>query len=335
MKEGMFQDKVKGIPRCKICPNNCVIPEGKAGICGIRGTKDGKVQLLAYGQVSGMNVDPIEKKPLYHFFPSKEIFSIGSFGCNMSCLFCQNYDISTIKAENLAPGKQEFTPEEIIKFCEESGTRMIAFTYNEPTITYEFVYDTAKLAKEKGIKTVLVTNGFINIEPLKELAKYIDAANIDLKGFDEKFYREICGARLKPVLEAIKEYKKAKVWIELTNLLIPGKNDNPEKIEEMCKWIKENVGKETPLHFSRFFPMHKMTDVPQTEMKTLLEAKRIAKKYLDFVYVGNITDDELNSTFCPKCKKLIIERTGYSTKSLLDGDKCPFCKTKIAGVFER
>ncbi|RLE45827.1 AmmeMemoRadiSam system radical SAM enzyme [Candidatus Woesearchaeota archaeon] len=253
----------------------------------------------------------------------------------MSCLFCQNYDISTMKTENLAPGMQEFTPEEIIRFCEESGTRMIAFTYNEPTITYEFVYDTAKLAKEKGIKTVLVTNGFINIEPLKELAKYIDAANIDLKGFDEKFYREICGARLKPVLEAIKEYKKAKVWIELTNLLIPGKNDNPEKIEEMCKWIKENVGKETPLHFLRFFPMHKMTDVPQTEMKTLLEAKRIAKKYLDFVYVGNITDDELNSTFCPKCKKLIIERTGYSTKSLLDGDKCPFCKTKIAGVFER
>ena len=334
MKKGLFQDEVNKIPRCKICPNNCVIKEDKLGICGVRGTRLGKVQSLTYGIVSAMHVDPIEKKPLYHFYPAKDIFSIGSFGCNLSCLYCQNFDISTMKVEDLAPGLREFTPKEIVKDCENSNTGMIAFTYNEPTIWYEYVLDVAQLAKEKKIKTVMVTNGYINLEPLRELAHYIDAVNIDLKGFDEKFYEKTCSVKLKPVLEAIKAYKKAGVWIEITNLLIPGMNDDVKKIEEMCKWIKENIGKGTPLHFSRFFLMHKMQDVPVTTMELLLKAKETADKYLDYVYVGNVQSTELNSTFCYKCRKLVIERTGYSTKNLLDKNKCPFCGAKISGVFE-
>lgn len=335
MKEAIhYKVLKKDIVQCQLCPKFCTLKDNEIGKCKVRQNLKGKLYSLVYGKPCAIAVDPIEKKPLFHFLPGSLVYSIGTVGCPMSCLFCQNYTTSQASPEEVY--SQEFTPEEIVNDAIERGCKIIAYTYNEPTIFYEFALDCAKVAKEKGIKNIMVTNGFINEKPAKELYEYIDSANVDLKSFEESFYKKICDAELKPVLNTLKLLKKMKVWLEVTNLVIPTLNDDPKMIKKMCLWIKENLGETVPLHFSRFSPMYKLTNIKSTPIKTLLEAKKIAESLgLKYIYVGNVLDDSLNNTYCKKCNEAIIKRSSYY--DLLENHvvqgKCSFCKEKIEGVF--
>jgi pyruvate formate lyase activating enzyme len=334
MKEALYYKKLKNkIVNCNLCPTNCVIKLDNFGNCKARKNIDGKLYSLVYSKPVTVSIDPIEKKPLYHFLPGSFALSIGTLGCNMHCLHCQNYDISQKKADQFS-GK-EIPPKEIVETAIKNNCKSIAYTYNEPTIFYEYVLETAKLARKKGIKNIMVTNGYINPKPLKELYKYIDAANIDLKSLDEDFYKKICRVRLKPVLKAINEIQKT-THIELTNLIIPGYNDKKQQIEQLVKWVKENVGVKTPLHFSAFYPTYKLLDVERTPPEKLLEAKEIAKKQgLKHIYLGNTLLPDSGNTYCPKCNKLLIERTQFRIyKNDIKKNSCPSCNEKIRGVFK-
>ncbi len=329
--EALFYQKLEGQKvKCRLCNWKCTIPEGKTGICGVRQNKNGVLFSLSYGKPCSISIDPIEKKPLFHFLPGNKALSIGTLGCNFFCQGCQNFEISRT---SYSEHKLKFvSPEAVINHCLAGNCRVIAFTYNEPTIFFEYMLDIAKLAKKKSIKTVIVSNGYMSQDALKELCKYIDAANIDLKGFSEKFYREYCKTRLQPVLDNI-IFLKDKVWLELTNLLIPGMNDELDEIDAMCKWIKANV-RNAPLHFSRFFPMYRAESKEITAINTLEKAKRIAEKYLDFVYVGNVREKNLENTVCPGCKKIVIERSGYRIgKNSIKNGKCSFCSTLVKGIW--
>ncbi|MDD5253544.1 MAG: AmmeMemoRadiSam system radical SAM enzyme [Candidatus Nanoarchaeia archaeon] len=285
MKQALFYTKKENNKvQCNLCPNNCLIPENKIGSCRVRKNIKGILYSLVYAKPASINVDPIEKKPLYHFLPGTKVLSFGTFGCNFHCLNCQNYNIS----QNLVEDIPEVKPEEIIKLAKKYKTPSIAYTYTEPTIFYEYMLDTAKLAKKNKIKNVVVSNGYINQEPLKEIIKYIDAFNIDLKSINEDFYKKICFGKLKPVLETLKTIKKYKKHLEITFLVIPTKNDNLKEVEKMCKWIKTNLGKGTPLHISRFFPCYKLNNLEPTPLETLRNIKQIAKKYLVNVHIGNV-----------------------------------------------
>jgi len=293
--------------RCRLCPQNCVISESKSGFCHARKNISGKLISEVYGRPAAINVDPIEKKPLYHFLPGSQSFSLGTVGCNLTCEHCQNFDISCASPDT---STEVVPPEKIVEMALAKGCDSISYTYNEPTVFFEYAVDCAKLARKKGLKNVIVTNGFINTGPAKEFAEVMDAANVDLKAFNEDFYRKIAKGSLKPVLDTLKLYKD-KLWLEVTNLIIDGKNDNLKEIEDMCCWLKDNIGN-VPLHFSRAYPMHKMQDIRPTPEGTLLKARDIARKYLDYVYIGNAGME--NNTICPKCGKTVIERTGYSVK---------------------
>ena len=331
MKEALLYDQLSDKKvKCNLCNWHCTILPDKQGTCGVRKNVDGKLYSLVYGKPCSIAVDPIEKKPLFHFLPGEAILSIGTSGCNFFCLGCQNYDISQGKFDE--NDFKAVSPEEIISETKAKDCKMIAFTYNEPTIFYEYFIDIAKLAKNEGIKTVMVSNGYMTEKALNEILKYIDAINVDLKSFSEDFYRNYCKTKLKPVLDNLKRMK-GKTWLEITNLVIPGMDDKPEEIEEMCKWIKENVG-DVPLHFSRFFPMYKATGKDVTPLKTLLKAKEIADKYLSYIYIGNIETEKGENTYCPKCKALLIERRRYViTKNVVKDGKCPECGFKISGVW--
>lgn len=331
MKEALFYEKLKGkVVQCRLCPHNCAIKEGMFGNCGVRKNKAGKLFSVVYGKSTSVQVDPIEKKPLFHFFPGASALSIGTVGCNLHCKHCQNWATSQAKAGGFP--EYELPPQRIVEEAINKDCRIIAYTYNEPTIFFEYALETAKLARKNGLKNVMVTNGFINPEPLKEIYKHVDAANVDLKGFNDRFYRKICGVWLEPVLESLKSIKKMGVWVEVTNLVIPTLNDDMKEIRNMCKWIRDEVGEETPMHFSRFFPMYKLEDIPPTPIDTLNKAKEIADKYLDYVYIGNVMEEE--NTYCPKCKSLLIERRGYAIlqNNIKDG-KCR-CGHEVAGVWE-
>jgi len=332
MKEAMFWKKEKDSVRCLLCPRNCLIKGGSVGFCGVRQNQDGRLYSLVYAKPASIAVDPIEKKPFYHFLPGSSALSIGTVGCNLACQFCQNWTLSCARPED-TDVSETVQPEEIVAMAKKQGCPVIAYTYNEPTIFYEYMLDTAKLARKAGLKNVIVSNGYIEQEPLKELCKHIDAANIDLKAFSNEFYSKYTGAKLQPVLDTLKTLKEEGVWLEITNLVIPTLNDNMEGIEQMCKWIKENLG-QAVLHFSRFFPHHKLNNLPPTPPQTLDRARKIALKYLDHVYVGNI-QTEANNTYCPKCKKLLIERQWF-TPSLneIKDSRCPDCKTEIPGVWK-
>ncbi|MCK4497236.1 MAG: AmmeMemoRadiSam system radical SAM enzyme [Candidatus Aenigmarchaeota archaeon] len=286
MKEADFYKKLdKKKVQCVLCPRKCVISEEKTGFCGVRKNLGGTLRSLVYGKPCAVNIDPIEKKPLYHFRPGTVCLSLGTVGCNLDCSFCQNWDIShpkTIFGESLPP-------ERVIEFCKQHNLPGIAYTYNEPTIWIEFALDTMKLAKKEGLYNVWVSNGYTNPEPIKELSKYLDAINVDLKG-DVKFYKRLCGIPdEEPVKKALLIYKKAGVHIEVTNLLIPGFNDKPEQMERLVLWVAENLGKGTPLHFSRFFPHFRMKETPITPMETLKKAEEIAKKHgIKHVHLGNV-----------------------------------------------
>ena len=343
MKEALYYSKLKNkIVTCSLCPTNCVIKPDNVGNCKARKNIEGKLYSLVYAKPISISIDPIEKKPLYHFLPGTYALSIGTLGCNMHCLHCQNYDISQKEAEKFS-GK-ETPPKEIVERAIKNNCKSIAYTYNEPTIFYEYVLETAKLARKKGINNIMVTNGYINKEPLKELYKYIDAANIDLKSLDEDFYKKICSVRLKPVLETIKEIKllnsnnsqSKTTHIELTNLIIPGYNDKKQQIEKLVKWVKENTGINTPLHFSAFYPTYKLLDVERTPPKKLLDAKEIAKKQgLKNIYLGNTILPDSGNTYCPKCNKLLIGRSQFQVyKNNIKKNSCPYCNEPIEGVFE-
>lgn len=313
--------------KCVLCPHNCRIISGKKGVCGTRINENGKFYSLVYGRPSAINIDPIEKKPLYHFYPGADILSIGTLGCNLFCKGCQNYDISKGPIINLP----KITPEEIISKAKENDIKMIAYTYNEPTIFYEYMIDIAKLAKKEKIKNVIVSNGFINDAPLKKLIRYIDAANIDLKGFDEKFYKEYANAKLSPILKNLKTIKNSDVWLEVTNLLIPGLNDDEKDIQEMCKWINKNVSN-VPLHFSRFFPYYKASDIKITSENTLIKARNIANNSgIKYAYIGNM--GLLEDTYCHNCKNLLITRHPVVKCLGITDGKCTNCRKKIPGVF--
>ena len=283
MKEALYYEKLgSGIVRCRLCPHECVIAEDKKGNCGVRQNKDGTLYSLVYGKTTGIALDPIEKKPLYHYHPGESILSLGTKGCNFHCDFCQNWHISQV----LDAPADDITPEEVIGKAKALGSFGIAYTYNEPFIWYEFVLDTAKLAKKSGLENVLVTNGFVNTAPLEEMLPFIGAMNIDLKSMNQEFYKKVCKGSLKPVLGAIKRSAKS-CHIELTMLLIPTLNDSEDEIEKLVDWIYENLGPDVPLHFSRYFPCYRMA-LPPTPVETLEKAGMIAKKKLKYVHLGNV-----------------------------------------------
>ncbi|MGQ9631995.1 MAG: AmmeMemoRadiSam system radical SAM enzyme [bacterium] len=323
MREAQYYKSVgDGKVRCELCPHNCLIPDGKAGICRFRRNRNGKLYSEIYGKVAAVAVDPMEKKPLYHFYPGSEILSFGTLGCSFSCPFCQNWHIS----QGIEP-TQEISPQDAVSLAQKYGVSSIAYTYSEPLTWYEYVYDTSKLARRYGIHNVLVTNGYINETPLRELLRYTDALNIDVKAFTEGFYKRLCKGSLEPVKRAVEISKRAGAWVEVTNLIIPTLNDGDEEIRSMVDWLA-GVDPTIPLHFSRYHPAYKM-DIVATPMSTLERAYAIAKEKLRYVYVGNVIDDRYNSTHCYNCGEIVIERSGYHTRVKLSDKKCPKCRSVI------
>lgn len=334
MKEALFYKKLKkGIVQCQLCPHFCTLKNGERGKCGVRENKKGRLFSLVYGKPCSLALDPIEKKPFYHFMPGQQALSIATFGCNLKCKHCQNWKISQANPdESMA---REISPEEVIKIAKEKNIKIISYTYTEPTIFYEYMLDIAKLAKKAGIKNTIVSNGFINPLPLKKLCRYIGGANIDLKSISDKFYKEVCEARVSPVLETLKILKKEKVWTEITNLIIPTLNDSEKDIKELVKWVKENLGKEAVLHFTAFYPTYKLSHLPPTPIETLKKARKIAlQEGLKYVYTGNVQDEEGDSTFCPKCEKTLVKRRLLSIiENNLKKGRCSRCNEKVDGVW--
>jgi pyruvate formate lyase activating enzyme len=339
MKEAEFYKVLKKkekIIQCFLCPHFCTLKTEEIGKCGVRKNIDGKLFSLVYGKPISIAVDPIEKKPLYHFLPGEKTLSIATVGCNLSCEHCQNFEISQgVKKSKKVTG-ENVSAKEIVKMAKQENSKAISYTYTEPTIFTEYILDIAKIAKKEKIKNITVTNGFINPLPLKRICNLLDASNIDLKSIKEDFYENICGARLNPVLEAIKIMHKNGVWIELTNLLIPGLNDSENEIKKLVLWVKKNVGVNVPLHFSAFYPDYHLMNLPPENAEIVKKARKIAlKEGLNFVYTGNIEDEEGNNTYCPKCKKLLIKRKGfYVIENKLNKGKCFNCKEKIPGVWK-
>ncbi len=325
-----------GRVQCDVCPHLCTLREGQRGLCFVRARQEDQIVLTTYGRSSGFCVDPIEKKPLHHFLPGTAVLSFGTAGCNLSCKYCQNWDIS--KSRETRTLSEEASPQAIARAARELGCRSVAFTYNDPTIFLEYAADVAAACRETGIATVAVTAGYIREEPRKEFYRSIDAANVDLKAFTDKFYREITGARLQPVLDTLVYLKKeTDVWLEITNLVIPGHNDASDEIARMCGWIVENLGPDVPLHFSAFHPDWKMRDAPPTPPETLRRARRIAlSQGVRYAYVGNVREPEAGSTHCYACSALLIGRDGYEiTDWNLENGRCPGCGEACPGVFER
>lgn len=324
-----------GRVQCDLCPRYCHIKEGKQGFCFVRENHKGAVVLNTYGLSSGFCVDPIEKKPLNHFLPGTPVLSFGTAGCNLGCKFCQNWDIS--KSRDMDRLMDQASPEAIAITAEKHDCRSVAFTYNDPVIFTEYAMDTADACHARGIKTVAVTAGYLHDQPRRDFFAKIDAANVDLKAFSEDFYYKLTGAHLQPVLDTLLYLKhETDVWTEITTLLIPGKNDSDEEISSMCQWIKTELGPDVPLHFSAFHPAYKMTDIAPTPAATLIRARDIAlKQGLHYVYTGNVHHIEGDTTFCPGCKAVLIERDWYQINQyrLTKDGHCPDCGYAIAGRF--
>jgi len=331
VKEAKFYSKLKGdAVKCELCPHFCVLRNDGIGKCRVRQNKNGKLIALSYGKPCSISLDPIEKKPLFHFLPGKLAYSLATPGCNLSCLNCQNADISQVGVDSVI--STNISPEKIIEDA-KGKAEIIAYTFTEPTIFYEYVSDIAKLSK--GMKNITVTNGFINPKPLESLSLLIDASNIDLKSINDKFYREVCGGRVDPVLEAIKIMHERRIWIELTNLIIPGLNDSISDISKLIRWVRDNLGEDVPLHFTAFSPTYKLLNSPSTSLNTLKRARKIAMDAgLRYVYTGNLADNEGENTYCPKCNKIVIKRSGFRViENNLKFGKCQ-CGEKIPGVWE-
>ena len=331
-----WRDLGDGRIQCDVCPRECKIHEGQRGLCFVRANVGGAMVLTTYGRSSGFCADPIEKKPLNHFLPGTPVLSFGTAGCNLTCKFCQNWNIS--KARQFDKLADRATPEMIVAAAEQTGCRSVAFTYNDPVIFLEYAVDVAQACRERGIKTVAVTAGYISEAPRTEFYRHMDAANVDLKAFTEEFYKGLCSSRLASVLETLKYLKhETDVWFEITNLVIPGHNDGDAEFEEMTQWVVENLGSDVPLHFSCFHPDWKMTDTPNTPPDTVKRARRIAlKNGVRHAYTGNTHDAEGGSTYCHGCGAVLIGRDWYelSTWNLTGDGKCTKCGTACVGVFQ-
>lgn len=333
-REATFYTKLDGQTiQCQLCPRECVIGDGKRGFCRNRENQKGKLYTIVYGKPAVVDIGPIEKAPLYHFIPGHSRLCLTCASCNLRCKYCQNWHLSQRSLEEL--NFHSYSPSEIVRQAKDHQLSSISFTYTEPTVYYEYLYDISVIARQGGIKTSIVSNGYMNREPLLQLLKVLDAVKIDLKGFSEKFYEEVCSATLKPVLESLITVKKEKVWLEIVNLVVPTLNDDPKMIEEMCRWIVEHLGKDTPIHFTRFSPSYKMTHLPPTPIKTLEGARYIAREEgIRYVYVGNVVGHPTNSTYCPKCGKKLIERTHFiMLKNNLKNGRCPSCNENIPGIW--
>ncbi len=362
IRAGRFAVPVCNGVQCRLCPYECFLPEGARGRCKVRVNYGGRIKTLVYGQPAAVNLDPIEKKPVYHMYPGSLIYSIAAPGCNLSCKACQNWEISQIYPEQargsvsipsaleILPGPggkpyarlraarvSELPPADVVKYALATRSRAVAYTYSEPVIFYEYMYDTAALARSKGLKNVMVSSGYINKEPLDELLPLMDVVKIDLKGFNEKFYRDYTGARLEPVKRTLLELKKKGMLFEVVNLVVPGLNDSPKDIAELSSWVKDNLGADTPLFFSRFTPNYLLSELPPTPVETLTLARAEAvRKGLKYVYVGNVPGHEGENTYCPKCGRVLIRRYGYAVledRLTPSGGRCPWDGTKVPGIW--
>jgi pyruvate formate lyase activating enzyme len=319
--------------QCGLCPRRCIVPDGQRGFCRVRENRGGKYYSLVYGSPCAIQLEPIEKKPFLHVLPSTTSLSIATAGCNFHCLFCQNWEISQASPEDVYA--YEVPPELVVEKAKQMSARSIAYTYVEPTVFYEYMLDVGELARKEGLLSVIHSNGFICKEPLRRLCKFLDAAQIDLKAFTQTFYRELCDGDLDPVLETLKTLRQEKIHLEITNLIIPTKNDEMSQVREMCLWILRHLGPDVPVHFSRFYPLYKLRKLPSTPVSILEKAREIGlSSGLQYVYVGNVPAHRAWNTFCPHCKKMLIHRTGYMVKEMhLNEGSCRFCGKPIPGIW--
>lgn len=334
MREALLYQRLEDSKvRCDLCNHRCLINEGKKGICHVRENRGGILYSLVYGKLCSANVDPIEKKPFFHFMPGTRSFSIATVGCNFKCLHCQNWQISQCPRDYGEIFGEEVPPQWVVREALRTGCRSISYTYTEPTIFFEYALEVAKLAREKGLKNLFVTNGYMSKEALHMIAPYLDGANVDLKAFSEKFYREICGARLEPVLENIAKMKELGIWVEVTTLLIPTLNDSEEELRSIARFLR-SLGPEIPWHVTAFRPEYRVLHLPPTPASALRKARRIGlEEGLRYVYCGNVPGEEGEDTYCWNCGRLLIKRWGFSVlENSLKGGNCPQCGTKIDGV---
>ncbi len=338
MKSALLYEKLKeNKVRCNLCNHRCIIAEGKKGICGVRENKNGELFSLVYGKIIAEHLDPIEKKPLYHFLPGSLSYSISTVGCNFRCKFCQNFEISQYPRLYGGIAGFEILPESLVNKAVSQKAKSISYTYTEPTVYFELAYDCAKIAVEKGLRNVFVSNGYMTEETIDLIKPYLHGINVDLKSFRDEFYKNLCGARLKPVLDSLKYLKTQGIWVEVTTLIIPGENDSEEELKEIAEFIKTELGKETPWHVSRFYPTFELLNKPPTPIETLERAYEIGKETgLEFVYLGNVPGSEKENTYCPDCGKLLIERYGFYVikNELKDEGICPGCGRRIAGIWK-
>jgi len=335
MKEAMLYERLpKGKVRCNLCAHRCLIADGSKGICQVRENQGGTLHTLVYGRTIARHVDRVEKKPLFHFYPGTTAYSIATPGCNFRCHWCQNWQISQMPREQHFIMGEEASPERIVAEAQRTGCRSIAYTYTEPTVFFEYAYDTARLAHEADIANIYVTNGYMTEEMLETFQPYLDAANVDLKAFRDETYRKYVGARLQPVLDAMKVMKRLGIWLEVSTLVIPGINDDPAELRDAAEFVAHELGPDTPWHISRFFPAYKMMDVPPTPVETLRLARKIGlAEGLKYVYVGNVPDDGSQDTVCTGCGRVLIRRYGLAvTANGVRNGRCPDCGAPISGV---
>jgi len=336
MHEARFWDReADGRVRCRLCRFHCRIAAGRTGLCGVRENRDGTLYTRVYGRSIAEQVDPIEKKPLYHVEPGSLSFSIATVGCNFRCRHCQNHQISQWPLSGRPPAREDLPPAEVVRRARQAGCRSIAYTYTEPTIYYEYAYDTAVLARQAGLRNVFVSNGYIEIAPLEELAPWLDAANIDLKAFRDDVYRKLTGASLDGVLATLRDYRRLGIWLEVTTLAIPGINDDDRQLEGIARFIADELGSEVPWHVTAFYPTYRLSDAPPTPAATLRRARRIGLDAgLRHVYTGNVHDPEGGHTYCAGCGRKVIERRGFRVVSQqLDNGCCRHCRQRLAGLF--
>ena len=320
--------------RCGLCPRGCLIPNGSRGRCRVRKNKDGRLETLDYGNPCSLNLDPIEKKPFFHVLPGTDAFSLAAPGCNIECLFCQNWEISQFRPDQLET--VEMSPDEVVKEALRRKAKAVAFTYSEPTVWFEYMRDICLAAEGTPLKKVLVSNGYIKQAPQKELLRHLDAVKIDFKSFGEKFYRDVCGAHLKPVLNSLERVNGAGVWLEIVMLVVPTLNDNERESAAMARWILQRLGPDVPLHFTRFYPMYKLKNLPPTPVKTLERSRLIALDTgLHFAYAGNVPGHPGENTYCASCKATLIERNGCTiVKNHIEDGLCAHCKAAVPGVWK-
>jgi pyruvate formate lyase activating enzyme len=335
MKEAMLYEKLSdGKVKCNLCNHRCTIKEGNYGICGVRQNTDGSLCTLVYDKIIASHIDPIEKKPLFQFYPGSTAYSIATVGCNFKCKHCQNADISQLPMERKGyVVGEKMGPEEMAEAARRSGCQSIAYTYTEPTVFFELAYETAQKAHDKGIKNIFVSNGYMSPEALQEITPYLDGINIDLKAFTDKFYKEICGARLAPVLDTIRLAKNLGIWVEVTTLVIPTLNDSADELRQIAEFLTD-VDVSIPWHISQFYPTYQLTDLPRTPVETLHRAREIGlESGLRYVYEGNVPGRGNENTYCHGCRELLIERWGYSIQknTIIEG-QCPSCGSPVAGV---